>query len=47
MSTMWFQKQPGQLPVNEEECALLFGNPVPDWVNTPPELGGEQGSGGR
>jgi len=42
MSQMWFTKIPGQISVNEEENAVLFGDCVPDYVRTPPELGGEQ-----
>jgi hypothetical protein len=38
--TMRFNKVPGGLPVNEEECALLFGGDVPDDVRLPPQLGG-------
>jgi hypothetical protein len=41
MSTMWFDKQAGGLPVNEEDgVAVLHG--VPDYVRLPAELGGNQ-----
>ncbi len=33
-----FIKNPGQLPLNEDEHALLVGEP--DWVSIPPDLGG-------
>lgn len=38
--TMWFQKQPGGVPVNEEEHAALLGDGHPDWVRLPTDLGG-------
>ena len=37
---MFFNKRPGQLPVNEEEGAILFNCGTPDTVRLPPELGG-------
>lgn len=39
---LWFTKKPGQLPVNEEESSLLVGGEVPDWVELPPNLGGQK-----
>lgn len=38
---MFFTKKPGQVPVNEEENALLFGDSVPDTVVLPRDLGGQ------
>lgn len=40
--TTWFQKEPGRVPVNEEEGLLLLGDDVPDWVRLPANLGGGQ-----
>lgn len=37
---MMFKKGPGQIPVNEEEHALLLGDDTPDVVRLPADLGG-------
>ncbi len=38
---MNFTKQPGGIPINKQENALLLGNYRPDTIKLPPELGGQ------
>lgn len=45
MSTMWFDKKPGQTALSsDQEPAVLLVDPNcrPDWVRLPAELGGER-----
>lgn len=43
--TEWFERRAGELgsievdPPPDGPVMVMFGNDVPDWVNTPPELG--------
>lgn len=42
MTTEWFDRKPGEGGAlsTTEPGVLLVGNPRPDWVRLPPELGG-------
>ncbi len=43
MTTEWFDKKPGQDPVQVAEdgsAMTVLGGGAPDWVRLPPELGG-------
>ena len=44
MATEWFERGVGDFAAQgmDDPTLLLIGDPVPDWVRTPPELGGIQ-----